>query len=154
MNEMYERRVLTAAIVVVVLLFNLLAVTGSAVGGDTKNTKGKIAITKKDNGGRFKIKTGCLIYIGLAENGSTGYAWYFDKLDMEYFEELKDKSLEMLPENKTGTKGKPVVGAPMLATWMLMAKKKGQSELKLLNYRIWEGPQTAVDTFTVTIEIE
>ncbi|KWT81193.1 protease inhibitor I42 family protein [Candidatus Magnetominusculus xianensis] len=154
MNAMCEHRALTAAIAVVALLFSLLAVTGSAVGGDTKNTKEKIAITKKDNGGRFKVKTGCLIYLGLAENGSTGYAWYFDKLDMEYFEALKDKSVELLPDNKTGTKGKLVVGAPMLATWMLMAKKKGQSELKLLYYRIWEGPQTAVDTFTVTIEIE
>ena len=138
--------------IAVLFLFSAAAFD-SAECGSEKNAKG-MYLTKKDNGGKFKITTGGIIRLELQETGSTGYAWYFDGLDMDYFEALKDKSVTLTPDEKTGKPGKMMAGAPMIATWMLMARKKGQSELKLLYYRIWEGPKTAVDSFSVQVEIE
>ncbi|MBF0487276.1 MAG: protease inhibitor I42 family protein [Nitrospirae bacterium] len=138
---MYKRALLLAAVPAAVLLLSI----ASAISGEGSGVT--VALTKKDNGSKIKINSGGIIQIGLPENGSTGYAWYFDNLSMEYFEALKDKTINLLPNEKT-------VGAPTLATWVLIAKKKGKGELKLLYYRIWEGPQTAVDTFNVQVEIE
>ncbi|MBF0553044.1 MAG: protease inhibitor I42 family protein [Nitrospirae bacterium] len=142
---MYKRTLLLIAIPAVVLLVGLSFSIAAAIGGEVKGAA--VALTKKDNGGKFKVNSGSIIHIGLPENGSTGYAWYFDNLSMEYFEAVKDKAVTLPPDEKT-------VGAPMFATWILMAKKKGKSELKLRYYRIWEGPQATVDTFSVQIEIE
>lgn len=130
-----------AAIPAAVLLLSV----ASAIGGEGSGAS--VALTKKDGGSKIKVNSGSIIQIGLPENGSTGYAWYFDNLSVDYFEAVKDKTVTLLPDEKT-------VGAPAFATWVLMAKKKGKSELKLRYYRIWEGPQSAVDTFNVHVEIE
>ncbi|MBF0567263.1 MAG: protease inhibitor I42 family protein [Nitrospirae bacterium] len=138
---MYKRALLLAAVPAAVLLLSI----ASAISGEGSGVT--FALTKKDNGSKIKINSGAIIQIGLPENGSTGYAWYFDNLSLEYFKVVKDKTLTLPPNEKA-------VGAPASATWTLMAKKKGKSELKLRYYRVWEGPQTAVDTFNVHVEIE
>ncbi|MCG6552665.1 MAG: protease inhibitor I42 family protein [Candidatus Magnetominusculus sp. LBB02] len=147
---MYRRTLLLTAAPAALILFSLLISVAVAFGGKA----GGLVLTKKDNGGTFKVKSGEVISIGLHEVGAAGYAWYFDKLDTDYFEALGDKSVTLLPDDKTGKQEKLQAGSRMFATWMLMARKKGKSELKLRYYRIWEGPQTAVETFSAQIEIE
>lgn len=146
---MNKRAVLLIAAAVVVVIFNI-----ASAGGGVANPNKPMTITQKDNGGKIKAALGSVIHIELQETGSTGYSWYFDNLDTEYFEALKDKSVIILSGNKTGKPGKTITGAPTLATWTLKAKKQGQTALKLRCYRIWEGPQSAVDTFSVQVEIE
>ncbi|MBF0456834.1 MAG: protease inhibitor I42 family protein [Nitrospirae bacterium] len=153
---MNKRTVLSIAVVVVFLIFNIESsgggsTGGGSVGGVTTPDK-SMTITKKDNGGKISTNPGSVIYIELQETGSTGYAWYFDNLDMEYFEAIKDKSVKIL--SNAVKPGKMITGAPAIATWALKVKKKGQAALKLRCYRIWEGPQSAVDTFSVQVEIE
>lgn len=150
---MYDRKELTAALICLALLFSVFLV-GSASGGNTKAMNKTLDLTKTANGGKFRINTGASVHIWLGGNGATGYAWYFDNMDTEHFELLKDNSTSSSPVDNNAKQENTAVGAPTLSSWRLKAKKKGRSELKLLYYRIWEGATSAVDTFSVQIDIE
>ena len=133
----------------VILLICLLGVFLPATfcGGDYNETgyKGLMTITKGDNGKVITLREGERFRIELEELGSAGYNWYFDNLDEEQLE-LISKSTRAISDGE--------VGAPVMGVWLMKAKNKGSTEIKMDYYRIWEGKDKATEHFSVKLLIE
>jgi predicted secreted protein len=124
------------------------ACVSSAGSAETSNKMSpKILLDINSNGKKIELKVGDEIQIELKAMGSAGYAWYFDKLDHNFFdlmgEERKGVALE---------KG-DVVGTPVLMIWKLRAKKPGSSFIRMLYYRPWEGKDKAVNQSETLVHI-
>jgi predicted secreted protein len=92
------------------------------------------------------VSAGSTVQIELEQAGATGYTWELRGLDADYFEVLSVKTRE---PQITGD----IVGAPILKTFVVRAKKKGMSDLNFLNFRPWEGESKAVDRVLVKVRI-
>ncbi len=133
----------------VIFLACLLAVFLSAAfcGGDDHKTdyKDLMTITKGDNGSRITLREGERFRVELEELGSAGYNWYFDNLDEEHLE-LISKSTRAVSDGS--------VGAPVMGVWLMKAKHKGSTKIKMDYYRIWEGKDKATEHFSVRLLVE
>ena len=115
--------------------------------GETNETgyKDLMTVTKGDNGKEITLHEGERFRIELEELGSAGYNWYFDNLDEEQLE-LISKSTRAISDGE--------VGAPVMGVWLMKAKNKGSTEIKMDYYRIWEGKDKATEHFSVKLLIE
>ena len=107
--------------------------------------KKMITITQENNGQEIDVKSGDLFRIELVEMGSAGYNWYVDGLNTEVVE-LVSKETRVISEDR--------VGGPVMAIWLLKAKKTGKIEIKMDHYRIWEGKQKATKHFSIKLLIK
>ena len=130
-----------------VTLFYLACVSYAGSAARSNKMGQKILLDMSSNGKKIELKVGDEIQIELKTMGSTGYAWYFDKLDQG--------SLNLMGEERKGVgleKG-GVVGTPVMRVWKLRAKKPGTSMIRMSNYRIWEGKNKAVNQFEIVVDI-
>ena len=107
----------------------------------------KVLLDMNSNGKKIELKVGDEIQIELNATGSAGYAWYFDKLDQDYFKLLSQERKVITPE-----KG-DMVGTPVLTVWRLRAMRTGASLIKMAYYRQWEGNDKAVNQFEILVGI-
>lgn len=105
-----------------------------------------VIVNKAFNGREIKVRAGGLIRVDLEELGAAGYAWAIKDLDKEHFEIVSVQTEGALPPGD-------VTGVPVVKTWLFRAKKKGNSELKFLYYKPWEGEKNAVDSFILKVRI-
>ncbi len=105
----------------------------------------EVRLSKGDSGREITVKVGDVLHIELESFGGTGYEWYFDKPIEEYFEIIRDYTEEV--------SAKGIVGAPVKRTWELRAVKKGETEVTLYLYRVWEGKDKTVDFFKIKVNI-
>ena len=133
----------------VIFLICLLGVFLSATfcSGDDNETgyKGLMTITKGYNSKEITLHEGERFRIELEELGAAGYSWYFENLDEEQLE-LISKSTRAISDGE--------VGAPVMGVWLMKAKNKGSTEIKMDYYRIWEGKDKATEHFSVKLLIE
>jgi predicted secreted protein len=120
--------------------------SASAADESTGDMKERIRVDIDSNGSKIELHLGDEIEIELQGAGGTGYAWYFDELDSDFFELIHDG-------RKTQEKSRQLVGSPILYTWVFKAKKMGKSVIKMSYYRIWEGKDTAVRRFQIEINM-
>ncbi len=102
-------------------------------------------LTKSDQGREVTVKVGDTLHIALERSGGTGYQWYLDKSYGNYF--------ELLEERTETQQNRSLIGAPVVQTWKWKAILKGETSIRLLLYRDWEGADRAVDTFKVKVKI-
>ena len=79
----------------------------------------------------------------LVTNASTGYAWHQEKLDEDVLRSLCSGSVRQ----------SPLLGSPSDLKWFFEAAEPGETELVLKYYRSWEGPASAVDSFTLNVVV-
>ncbi|MGO8989208.1 MAG: protease inhibitor I42 family protein [bacterium] len=108
--------------------------------------KKKIRVDIDSNGSKIELRPGDEIEIELQGAGGTGYAWYFEELDNDFFELIHEG-------RKIQQKSRELVGSPILYTWVFKAQKIGKTAIKMSCYRIWEGKDSAVQRFEVEINI-
>ncbi len=119
----------------------LLPFAGPAsVGGVEPQT----VVRKADNGKEITVSAGEVFEIRLERSGGTGYSWEIINPDKTYLKVLSSTDTPL----KDG-----LLGGPMLKKWRIKAVKAGNTELKILLYRSWEGIEKAADSFQVKIEI-
>jgi len=125
--------------------FACVSYAGSA---ETSNRMSqKILLDINSNGKKIELKVGDEIQIELKAMGGAGYAWYFDKLDQNFFDLMGEERKVVALE-----KG-DVVGTPVLMVWKLRAKKPGTSSVRMSYYRQWEGKDKAVNQFEILVDI-
>lgn len=108
---------------------------------------GEVVIGPNDNKKVVRVKKDSTIQLRLPENSSTGYTWQFTQsTGGECVVFLGQQSL--IPENDPA-----MVGKPGLAVFSFKAQQKGTLEMALSNYRSWEGLDSKIESFQVTIEI-
>jgi predicted secreted protein len=135
-------------IIIFSLLFFLFLMTGLNIGvvairGMT--FKSALTITKEHNGQEMEVKSGDVFQIELEEMGSAGYSWQIDRLNTDYLE---------LVSKKTRVISKSQVGAPVIAVWLFKAKKAGDTEIMMNQYRLWEGKEKTTDYFLIRLTIK
>ncbi len=108
--------------------------------------KKRIRVGIDSNGSKIELQPGDEIEIELQGAGGTGYTWYFDELDSDFFELIHEG-------RKIQEKSRQFVGSPIQYTWVFKAKKVGKSIIKMSYYRVWEGKDAAVRRFQIEINI-
>lgn len=96
----------------------------------------------KQHGKLFFARRDRPFRIELAANPTTGYNWYIAAMDESRFR-VRRSGYD--PE-ATGR-----VGGGGTSFWEVVPLKEGLGTIKLLYYRVWEGPGKAVDTFQVRV---
>jgi predicted secreted protein len=105
-----------------------------------------VVVTKAFNGREIKVRVGGQIRVNLEEIGAAGYSWVIKDLDKEHFELLSTETRAVLPKGD-------ITGAPIMRTWLISTRKKGEAKLKFLFYRTWEGEKSASDIFVLRVHI-
>jgi len=105
-----------------------------------------VTVNKDFNGREIKVRTGATIQVELKMAGAAGYMWEIQNLDKKHFEIISVKIDDKKPDGD-------LVGAPVLKTWLIRATNAGNSKLKFLHYRPWEGEEKAIDEFVLSVRI-
>jgi predicted secreted protein len=130
------------------LLFSMLSfclfLPSFAAATDGSAGMKKIRVDIDSSGRRIELNAGDEIQIELQGVGGTGYAWYFDELDHDFFELIDE-------ERRIQEKGGESVGSPTLVTWTFKAKKAGKSVIRMSYYRVWEGKDKALRRFELEV---
>jgi predicted secreted protein len=137
-GEIVEPPRIFLLIVFVLLLFASFA---SAEGREPKTA----VITKEDNGKEIAVPKGAVFEVRLEHSAGTGYMWQIVELD--------ETHLRVLESTEIPLKQGRIVGGPLLKTWKIKSVKVGQTDLKILLYRPWEGTEKAADSLQVKIQI-
>jgi predicted secreted protein len=127
-------------IFIAILLYPFAAL--SSVAGAGPGT----VITQADNGKEITVSEGEVFEVRLERSGGTGYSWEMADPD--------ETHLKVLASGDTPLKDGRIVGGPVLTTWQIKAVKAGNTQLKILLYRPWEGPEKAAEKFQVNIQIK
>lgn len=106
-------------------------------------------LTMEDNGKEVDLSVGGTIKVELKDIGTTGYAWYTDGLDKSV-KLIDEEVVDISPQN---LKRGPAAGAPKLKIWTFKAVAPGDTSLRLLQYRVWEGKEHAINKFEVKLHI-
>jgi inhibitor of cysteine peptidase len=128
-------------IILLVTVFLVQCQSTDKRGDDT----GPIVLTIEDSGRTVTLPWSKVVRITLESNPSTGYDWYVTDLDETMVEEP-----EKIQEEPSSAKR----GAPIMETFVIKGKKPGQTHLKLAYFRVWEGADTAINHFEVTLILE
>ena len=133
--------------VILVIFFFMTAVSYAGNGMEQPGHITKILLDESWNSKKIELKVGDEIQIKLQGTGASGYAWYFNKLDHDFFQLIRE-------ERERGKKGGgEIVGSPIQYIWVIKAKKMGNSMIEMSYYRIWEGKDKAIRRFEVEIDI-
>jgi predicted secreted protein len=107
-------------------------------------------LTMEDNGKEIGLGLGETIKVELKFSGGTGYLWYIDALDESHLKLIGEEVKNISP----GNPGKrPVLGGPSLSVRTFKAIAPGDTTLRLLEYRVWEGKEHAINKFEVKVHI-
>lgn len=102
------------------------------------------SLSLADSGQTIAVKRGDTITIQLAENPTTGYRWSEPTLEND--------SVSLQRSQFVGTQSNaPGAGGQHLIT--LRAEKPGKTTLSLKYWRDWEGDQSILERFTITLQV-
>ena len=104
-----------------------------------------IVLQKADSRREIEVRPGDVVQIELPGAGGTGYWWYVTRIEKRYAELLSE-------ETKSPAERKP--GGPVHGVWRFKMREQGRTELVMKYYRVWEGPDKAVDEFSLTLSIK
>jgi predicted secreted protein len=128
-------------VIFMMILFSSLTVFASQNGSQHMAQ----VLTKDNNGNEITLSPADIFEVRLKQPGATGYLWQVVDLDQAH--------LLVLETKETPLKEGRIVGAPLLKIWKIKALKAGQTDLKILLYRPWEGTARAAESFEVRINI-
>lgn len=134
---------------IIILTFILISAYSFCAYANDKalpNTVGKILeLTINDNNREIQINVGEAISVKLKIQGGTGYNWYIDRLDETHLKLVGTETKEISPKN--------IIGGPVLGILSFKAIAPGDTILRLLYYRVWEGKEHAIKKFEVKLHI-
>ena len=120
----------------------------SLAGGKADTASTTVTITEAQNGQTVTAQVGDTVDIRLAGNPTTGYAWEV----VAYSKSLPVTSQTYIPDPTC----KKCVGSGGTYSFILQPTflaAGGKHVTRLAYYRSWEGPASAINTFSVTINV-
>jgi predicted secreted protein len=126
----------------ILTLISIQTVYGMAGRRDISSTH---ILSEKDSGREIIVQAGDLLEIRLEGTGGTGYSWHLNTLDDQYLI-LSDAETSEASEGKTG--------GPVMNIWRLKTLSTGTTEIRIDYYREWEGIQSAIKHFSLTLSIQ
>ncbi len=108
-------------------------------------------LTMKDSGKEIELGLGETIKVDLKFSGGTGYLWYMDGLDESHLKLIDEEVVDSSPEN---LERGPALGGPREDIRSFKTVASGDTSLRLLQYRVWEGKERAINKFEVKLHID
>lgn len=105
----------------------------------------KELLAENDNGKTLVVAKGQPFRLELPANPTTGYQWQIDKISRAYLK-IKDFGF-VQPSGK-------LLGAGGTSWWELVPLKTGETTLRLLYFRSWEGKDKAADRYSVNLLVK
>lgn len=102
-----------------------------------------ILITEQDEGTTVTVGRNDLLRITLSENASTGYRWAVDQVDKGVLE----------PVDSEAKYDANLVGAIGEVNFLFRARSEGVGEIRLKNWRHWEGDSSITRRFHVRVRV-
>ncbi len=112
---------------------------------EAKGPKMANVLTIDNNGGEACLAPGETVKVELKITGGTGYDWHVEGLDETHLKFIGKKTRAVSPGN--------IAGGPVLGIWSFKAAAPGDTLLKMLYYRIWEGSKHPAGRFEVKLHI-
>ncbi len=112
---------------------------------EAKGPKMAKVLTMDNNGGEASLVHGEMLQVELEITGGTGYDWHVEGLDETHLKFIGKKTRAVTPGN--------IAGGPVLGVWSFKAAAPGDTVLKMLYYRIWEGSKHPAGRFEVKLHI-
>ncbi|MFN2159855.1 MAG: protease inhibitor I42 family protein [Anaerolineales bacterium] len=122
----------------IVLLSAFLGVTATACAA------GEVKLDAVDNGSQIELERGQFLEVSLEGNPTTGYSWEAAYLEDQILRQAGDP--EFTPETD-------LIGSGGVQTLRFEAVKSGQTTLKLVYRRPWEGDVNLLKTFSVKVVV-
>lgn len=97
-----------------------------------------------DNNRTVDIRLDETVRISLRENATTGYRWTVERYDRVLFSELPSEA------HYPATAG---VGSGGEVVFIFQAKKNGTGDIKLKQWRSWEGDSSAIARFHILLRV-
>ena len=104
-----------------------------------------LELTTIDNNRETQINVGEKVKLVLIAQGGTGYEWHSENLDTNI--------LRLIDKKSVYEGGRSKVGGEMVHTWLFEALKPGDTELRMMYYRRWEGKSNALKSFNVKLHV-
>lgn len=102
----------------------------------------ELNLTQADKGKSFEVHRDDVIVIRLKENPSTGYRWAVDKADDRILA-FQSSEFSLPADTKIGGGG--------MRTFAFKAKTADTVHIQLKHWREWEGNDSIIDRFDVTV---
>jgi predicted secreted protein len=102
-----------------------------------------VYLDENDDGSNVIAPHNYYILVDLPTNPSTGYDWHLEELDQ--------RIVAFRGKFYYGFSG--LYGSPCRVIWLFETLDYGETNLVLKYYRIWEGPESAIDTYTLHIKV-
>lgn len=99
-------------------------------------------ITKDQNGRTLKAAVGAEVVVLLPERATAGYEWTI----VDPSSDIEEFLVQTPPVETLG------IGADTTRQIGLRVKTPGTHRIRLLQYRPWEGPDQAIDSFDLTLK--
>lgn len=100
------------------------------------------ALSASDHGKTIPLTVGSTVELRLPDNPSTGYRWTFKA----------DPTMVHIKEGRY-TQSSELVGSGGEMQWFLQALKPGTTAVLFKRWREWEGEQSAIESFQLTLSI-
>ncbi len=111
------------------------------------NGEGYITYYNADDDGKtVTLAKGDTLRIVLESNPSTGYSWGISTVDDAVLENTENRY-------ESACDSAEMVGCGGEEVWDFKGIAAGTTTLEMAYYRSWESPETAVRTFTLTVEV-
>jgi inhibitor of cysteine peptidase len=104
----------------------------------------ELRLTHADDGQTRKIPKNDYLVIELEENPTTGYRWAIDVVDDDVLV-LRSSELILPPD--------PMIGGGGTRVFSFEAKAVGTTPIRLKKWREWEGDDSVIDRFGVTVSV-
>ena len=99
-----------------------------------------VCLDEGSDGETIFLRRGWFVHVKLLATISTGYYWYLEALNEDVVTSYCETCISVPPV---------MPGSPCESKWFFQAKGRGVTDMVLKYYRLWEGPESAVNTFTV-----
>jgi len=124
-------------------------IIGSPVTGSCQKNANYITmehlLVAADNNRTVDIRQNETVRITLPENATTGYRWTVESYDRESVTELPSEA------HYPATTG---VGSGGEVVFVFQAKKSGTSDIRLKQWRSWEGDSSAIARFHIQLRVQ
>ena len=107
---------------------------------------GRDVLTVADNGSTKNVTVGAEVEVQLVSGSDGGYLWHVSGLDQSM---VKLMGTATVPGSTSGG----LTGAPATQKFSFATLAPGNTTLTLLEYRSWEGPGSAIATFSVNLQV-
>jgi len=110
-----------------------------------------VELSQSDNGKLIELQRGQKLSIRLPENPTTGYRWEIDSTNVGLYETTK--AIITLETNSFAPASSSGIGSGGERTFVFQAANVGTTQLQLKIWQPWEGEDSIINRYNLTVKV-